>query len=97
MFAISRISSCVLVQAIMQNPLLSDYVKKGDHGWAQSFQKLRRKYDAGNLRFMIRIGGISGWEDLHGSCSDSDCSDRGGFGADAEEECFGDNDHEQTV
>ena len=24
----------------MQNPLLGDYVKKGNHGWAQAFQKL---------------------------------------------------------
>ena len=34
MFALSRITSCVLVQAIMMNPLLNDYVKKGNHGWA---------------------------------------------------------------
>lgn len=37
MFAISRIVSCCLVQAIMQNPLLNDYIKKGNHGWAHAF------------------------------------------------------------
>lgn len=40
MFAVSRIASCCLVQAIMQNPLLNDYIKKGNHGWAHAFQKL---------------------------------------------------------
>ena len=30
----SRIMVCVLVQAILQNPLLNDYVKRRNRGWA---------------------------------------------------------------
>lgn len=36
----SRIIVCVLVQAILQNPLLNDYVKRRNRGWASGFQRL---------------------------------------------------------
>ena len=35
-----RISVCILVQAILQNPLLNDYIKRRNRGWANGFQRL---------------------------------------------------------
>ena len=37
---ITRICVCVLTQAILQNPLLIDYVKKRNRGWANGWQRL---------------------------------------------------------
>ena len=59
LFGLSRILSCCLVQAIMQNPLLNDYIKKGNHGWAHAFQKLG--FILGEaLAFIIILFGMDG-------------------------------------
>ena len=38
--AISRVLTVVMVQGIIQNPLLLDYVKRRNRGWANGFQQL---------------------------------------------------------
>ena len=59
MFILSRITSCVLVQAIMQNPLLNDYVKRGNRGMAGAMQKLG--FVLGEiLAFVITLVGVEG-------------------------------------
>ena len=49
----SRIIVCVLVQAIIQNPLLNDYVKRRNRGWAVGFQRLG--YTIGEILSFVLI------------------------------------------
>ena len=43
----------------MQNPLLNDYIKKGNHGWAHAFQKLG--FVIGEIiAFVILLIGVEG-------------------------------------
>ena len=43
LYIFSRIMTCVLAQAIMQNPLLNDYVKRHNMGWANAMQVLGKE------------------------------------------------------
>ena len=49
----SRIIVCVLVQAILQNPLLNDYVKRRNRGWASGLQRLG--YTIGEILSFVLI------------------------------------------
>ena len=52
-YSVGRIVTCVLAQAIMQNPLLMDYVKKQNRGWASAMQFLGK--EIGELTAFILI------------------------------------------